>query len=67
MKANIFINEHLTQYNAAIARKARTMKKQGKLVATWTRNCKIYVKIERSSEQTQVLTIKTLKELDNLN
>ena len=67
LKANIFINEHLTQYNAAIARKARALRKQGKLVATWTRNCKIYVKIQRSDEQTQVLVIKTMEELEKLN
>ncbi len=33
---NVFINEHLTKHNADIARKARYLKKQGKIQSTWT-------------------------------
>ena len=39
---NVFINEHLTKRNSDIARKARNLKKQGKIQSTWTNNCKIH-------------------------
>jgi predicted nuclease with TOPRIM domain len=35
----VYLNEHLTQKTANIAREARSMRKIGKIKATWTRNC----------------------------
>ena len=65
--SGIFINEHLTQQNAAIARMARIMKKEGKLVSTWTKNCKIYVKVKEHGDQFQVKIIRSIEELEQLN
>lgn len=40
----IYINEHLTKRNADIARTARDLRKRNKIEATWTRDCKIFIK-----------------------
>lgn len=46
---NVYINEHLTSHNAAIARAARHLKKQKKIQHTWTSNCKIFIKLNGNS------------------
>lgn len=58
----MFINEHLTHYNANIAYRARQMKKEKRIQDTWTMNCKIYVKLNdgkidtvNSTEQLQLI------------
>lgn len=61
---NVFINEHLTRKNAAIARQARLLRKQGKIQGTWTSNCKVFIKLNGSPEQARVLWIKEENELD---
>uniref|UniRef100_A0A1A8RDI2 Uncharacterized protein n=1 Tax=Nothobranchius rachovii TaxID=451742 RepID=A0A1A8RDI2_9TELE len=61
---NVYINEHLTKQNADIARKARFLRKQGKILNTWTTNCKILVKLNGSPEQAKVLLIRSLEELE---
>lgn len=61
---NVFINEHLTRKNAAIARHARLLRKQGKIQGTWTSNCKVFIKLNGSPEQARVLWIKEENELD---
>ncbi|KAF3861161.1 hypothetical protein F7725_001416 [Dissostichus mawsoni] len=40
----IYINEHLTKRNADIAKTARDLRKRNKMEATWTRDCKIFIK-----------------------
>jgi len=45
----VFINEHLTRKNADFARAARQLKKDGKITKTWTRDCKVYVKVLRGN------------------
>lgn len=62
--SNVFINEHLTEWNADIARKARYLKKQGKNQSTWTTNCKIFIKLNGTPEQVKVLVIGNIEELD---
>lgn len=57
----VFLNEHLTQKNGEIARQARILKKQNKILATWTRNCKIMI---RQSEESKVMVIREMKDLD---
>lgn len=60
----IYINEHLTKKNAEIARWGRTLRKQNKIMATWTRNGKVYIR-PNGEENNRPVIIKTLKELDN--
>lgn len=62
--SNVYINEHLTKRNADIARKARSLKKQGKIQGTWTINCKIFIKLNGAPEQAKVVVIRNMEELD---
>lgn len=61
---NVYINEHLTKKNSDIARKACFLKKQNKIQATWSSNCKIYIKLNGSPEKAKILCIKDENELD---
>ncbi|KAK7152537.1 hypothetical protein R3I93_010685 [Phoxinus phoxinus] len=61
----VYINEHLTKKNADIARKARILRKQNKIQATWVRNCKIFIKLHGSTpEAAKVILIRDITELD---
>ena len=52
----ININEHLTRKNAGIAKTARDLKKKGKIEATWTRDCKIFIKVNGKTQQVRDVT-----------
>ena len=61
---NVYLNEHLTQKNGAIARKARFLKKKGKIQGTWTANCKVFIKLNgQYPEQAKVIVVRKLEEL----
>lgn len=60
----VYINEHLTKKNADIARQAHILRRQNKIHATWTRNCKVMIRQIGSSESAKVIWIKELKDLD---
>jgi len=40
----IYINEHLTKKNGAIAKRARDLKKAGKIAKIRVRDCKVFIK-----------------------
>lgn len=61
---DVYVNEHLTKKNADIARKARFLKKQGKIQSTWTTNCKVCIKLNGSPEEAKVLVIRDIDELN---
>lgn len=61
---NVFINEHLTKRNSDIGRKARFLKKQGKIQSTWTSNCKVLIKLNGTPEQAKIVVIRNMEELD---
>ena len=63
---NIYINEHLTTSNAAIAREARMLKRQNRIAATWIRNCKVFVKTVGSPENARVRIIRSLEDLHRI-
>jgi predicted GH43/DUF377 family glycosyl hydrolase len=42
--SRIYINEHLTRKNGAIAKRARELRKAGKIAKTNVRDCKVFVK-----------------------
>ena len=63
---NIYINEHLTTSNAAIAREARMLKRQNRIAATWIRNCKVVVKTVGSPENARVRIIRSLEDLHRI-
>lgn len=60
----VFVNEHLTKKNAEIAWQARLLKKERKIQDTWTRNCKVMIKLNGSPEQAKVVTIRHMSELE---
>ena len=64
---NIYINEHLTRKNAAIAKEARRLRKENKIISTWSRNCKIFVKYNDDREHTKVSVVTELAELHRFN
>ena len=64
-KLNVYINEHLTTKNSEIAKKARDLRRQKRIINTWTRNCKVFVKIKVNDDE-KVMMIKNINELDNI-
>lgn len=63
--SDVYINEHLTKKNAEIAREARLLRKQNKIKSTWTRNCKVLIKLNGDTPETaKVITVRDVKELD---
>ena len=61
---NVYLNEHLTKKNAEIAKKARALKKQGKLKSTWTASCKVFVKPVDAAENSYGTYIKSIDQLE---
>ena len=62
---DVYINEHLTKKNADIARKARILRKQNKIQATWTSNCKVFIKLNGTThESAEVFPVRDVTELD---
>ena len=64
---NVYMNEHLTKHNADIARKARYLRKTGKIQSTWTTNCKIFIKLNGTPEEARVMIIRNIEELDKFD
>lgn len=62
--SDVCMNEHLNKHNADIARKARFLKKEKKIQATWTTNCKIYIKLNGRPGGAKLMVIRDIVELD---
>ncbi|MEQ2201247.1 hypothetical protein XENOCAPTIV_009680, partial [Xenoophorus captivus] len=62
--SDVFINEHLTKKNADIARKTRFLRRQKKILSTWTMNCKVFIKLIGTPEEAKVPVIRDITELD---
>ena len=62
----VYVNEHLTKRNGEIAKQARILRKAKKIQDTWTRNCKVMVRLndDGTPENAKVLTIRDIKELE---
>lgn len=58
---NIYLNDHLIKCKSEIARKARELRRGGKIANTWTKDCKIFIKL--NEPQGKVVLIRAL---DNL-
>lgn len=62
--SDVYINEHLIKRNSDIAKKARELRKAKKIQQTWTRNCKIFIKLNgHSPEEAKVLVVRSLQDL----
>lgn len=55
--ANVFISEHFTKQNSDTARKARDLRKQGKILNAWINNCKVF-KLKGTPEEAKVAYIR---------
>ncbi|KAJ8386339.1 hypothetical protein AAFF_G00174360 [Aldrovandia affinis] len=65
---DVYVNEHLTKKNADIAKEARTLRKEKKIKATWTRNCKVLIKLNGATpEDEEVKVIKEIGALEQYN
>lgn len=60
----VYVNEHLTKKNAEIAWNGRILRKQNKIQATWTRNGKVFIRLNGPPEQSKVLVVRNLRDLD---
>ena len=63
---DVYINEHLTKTNADIAKKARYLRRMKKIQSTWTRNCKIFIKLNGSPEEAKALMVRNIEKLEKL-
>lgn len=62
---DVYMNEHLTKKTAAVAREARILRKNNKIKATWTRNCKVFIQLNGSTpEQATVILLRECKDLE---
>lgn len=51
--------------NANIARQARNLRKQNKIKATWTRNCKVMIRLNGATpEEARAITVRDRQDLD---
>ncbi|CAL9695121.1 unnamed protein product [Knipowitschia caucasica] len=61
----VYINEHLTKKTAEMAREARFLRKNDKIRATWTRNCKVFIQLKGNTpEQARVMMVRDLHDLE---
>ena len=60
--SHIYLNDHLIKANNDVARKARELRKADKIAHTWTKDCKIFIKLKEP--QNKVIMIKRLEELE---
>ena len=62
--SDVYLNKHLTKKNADIARQARILRTQNKIQATWTRKCKVWIKLNGSPEEAMNIMARELGELE---
>ena len=61
---DVYMNEHLVKRNANIAKEARDLRKNKKIQQTWTRNCKVFIKLNGDTpEEAKVMVIRSIEEL----
>lgn len=61
----VYLNEHLTKKNGDIAKGARKLRKKKKIKATWTRNCRVFIRTNGASpEDEKVMVVRDINELD---
>ena len=62
---NVYINDHLTQKNGAIAKQARFLKKQKRIQSTWTRDCSVFIRLNADTpEEGKIIKVRELRDLD---
>ena len=64
--SNVYINEHLTKKNGEIAKKAKLLRRHGKISNTWTRDCKVFVKTIGVPEVAKIHQIRNMTDFVDL-
>ena len=62
--SGVYVNEHLTKKNAEVARNDGILRKQNKFQASWTRNGKVFIRLNGPREQAKVVVVWNLRDLD---
>ncbi|XP_072768860.1 uncharacterized protein [Nerophis lumbriciformis] len=62
----VYINEHPTKKISDIAREARILRKNNKIGATWTRNCKVFIQLNGSTPEKAKVILDIQQLLENL-
>ena len=60
---NIYLNEHLSAKNQELAATARKLRKEQKVLNTWTRNCQIFIKLKNDGGTKIIREKKDLRDL----
>ena len=60
----VYINEHLSKKNSELARKARQMRKSGKIISTWTGDCNVFVRVDHGDGNTRAMKIIDMADLE---
>lgn len=63
-KRLIYINEHLTDFNKYILKRAKDLRRSGKIFGTWVRNGFIIIKNEADSVEQIITKISQIEELE---
>ena len=58
----IYINEHLTAKNNAIAKEARKLRSDGKLIKTWVKDCKVFIKFKSANNDERIMLVKHMND-----
>lgn len=67
IKRIIYINEHLTDYNKYLFKKAKDLRRSGKIFSTWVRNGYIFIKETENSIDQRITKFSQIDELDGRN
>jgi hypothetical protein len=60
----IYINDHLTVHNDSIAKRTRDMRREGKIKGAWTRNCKIFIRINQYGPAIRINNLNQMSEIE---
>ena len=61
-QGRVYINEHLSKKNSEIARAARQLRKDEKVLSTWVRNCCVFIRVQDGNNE-KVMKIQDMTDL----
>jgi hypothetical protein len=62
----IYINDYLTVHNDSIAKRTRDMRREGKIEGAWTRDCKIFIRINQYGPAIMINNLNQLSEIEKV-
>ena len=65
--SSVYINEYLTSKNSKITATARQSRKDKRILNSWTKNCKVFIKMIGTGEGSQVRVIQELEDFRTLS